>query len=542
MNITPGLRKTGAAMEDRRRRFPETSEEVGMQKQHGARMWHQIVAAAAGLALALSSAGAAEAGAEGFKDLADRVTEIELDNGLRIIVMERHDAPVFTFFTLVDVGGANEVAGITGLAHMFEHMAFKGTTSLGTTDYQAERKALDRVDEAYAAYLHEKRKHHLADPEELAALEEAFKEAQEEAAEYVVTNRFPEVIEEQGGRGLNAFTSSDMTGYFYSLPSNKLELWALLESDRFSNPVLREFYKERDVVIEERRRFSESTPMGRLYTEMVGVTFLAHPYRDGIIGHRSDLETFSRDEAREFYKTHYVANNMVIALVGDVDPDEVRRLAKKYFSRIPEGPPPPVVDTVEPEQLAERRVILEEDAQPVVMIAYHIPARSHPDWYAYEMLADILGSGRTSRLYEKLVKEDKLATRMWVSTGQPGEKYPNLLGITATASEETDPFVLEEAIHAEVRRLFEEGVRQDELDKVRSRVKADFVRRLRSNWGLAIQLAINETRMGDWREMFRELDRIGEVTTDDIHRVARETLKKSNRTVGILKRPDEAAS
>lgn len=481
------------------------------------------------------------AGATTFEELAGQVQTFTLDNGLKFIVLERHDAPVFSFFTLVNVGAADEEAGRTGLAHMFEHMAFKGTTSLGTEDYKAEKKVLDKVEEAYYALRNERFKGYDADSTRLEELEANFKKLQEEASAFVVTNRFGEVVDRAGGRALNAFTGVDMTGYFYRLPSNKLEFWAILESDRFANPVMREFYKERDVVIEERRRSAESTPTGRLFTEMMGVAFLAHPYRDGVIGYRSDLEAFSRTEAEELYKRYYVAGNMTIVLVGDVKLGDVKKVAKKYFSMIPSGPVPPPVRTKEPKQMAERRVILVEDAQPVVVIGYHIPSIAHPDWYAYEMLAQILGSGRTSRLYENLVKKDKIATQTFAFTGQPGEKYPNLLGIFTLVSEGEDPYDVEQAIYEQIDKVIDEGVTEEELNKVRNRIKADFVRRVRGDLGLAIQLAFAESMQGDWRELFRSLDRMAEVTAEDVQRVARETLTRTNRTVGIIEKPAEEA-
>jgi predicted Zn-dependent peptidase len=472
-----------------------------------------------------------------FEELEGKVQEFQLETGQRFLVLERHDAPVFTFFTLVNVGAVNEVAGITGLAHMFEHMAFKGTETLGTKDYEAEKKALEEVDRAHDALLAERLKGPRADPEKLERLEAAFKEAQEKASQYVETNRFAEIIEREGGRGINAFTTADFTGYFYQLPSNKLELWAILESDRFAHPVLREFYKERDVVIEERRRSSESTPMGRLFTELSGVAFLAHPYRDGVIGHRSDLEALTRRDAENFYRKYYVASNMITVVVGDVNTEEVKRLAEKYFSRIPTGPVPPPVRTVEPEQKAERRVILEEEAQPIVTVSYHIPSAQDPDWYAYEMLADILGSGRTSRLFETLVKKEKLASRVFARVGAPGEKYPNLLSVVAFVAKGKSPEEVEQAIYRELKRLVDEGVTPEELDKVRSRRKADFVRGVRSNMGLAMQLAFYQAIHGDWREMFRVLRKLEAIQPSDIQRIAKETFRKSNRTVGILRKP-----
>jgi predicted Zn-dependent peptidase len=510
-----------------------SEEEDSMNEERRVLMMQAFLPLLLGLILALPLT----AGATTFDELADQVQTFTLDNGLKFIVLERHDAPVFSFFTLVNVGAADEETGRTGLAHMFEHMAFKGTTSLGTKDYKAEQKTLDKLEEAYYALRNERLKGYDADSTKLEKLETTFKELQEEASEFVVTNRFGEVVEQAGGRSMNAFTGVDMTGYFYRLPSNKLEFWAILESDRFANPVMREFYTERDVVIEERRRSAESTPTGRLFTEMIGVAFLAHPYRDGVIGHRSDLESFSRTEAEELYSKYYVAGNMTIVLVGDVELGEVKKIAKKHFSKVPSGPIPPPVRTKEPKQLAERRVILVEDAQPVVVVGYHIPSNAHPDWYAYEMLSQILGSGRTSRLYESLVKKDKIATQTFVFSGQPGQKYPNLLGIFALVSEGEDPYEVEKALYEQIDKVIEEGVTEEELNKVRNRIKADFVRQVRGDLGLAIQLAFAESMQGDWRELFRVLDKMAKVTAEDVQRIAKETLTRSNRTVGIIEKP-----
>lgn len=281
--------------------------------------------------------------------------------------------------------------------------------------------------------------------------------------------------------------------------------------------------------------------MGRMFTETLATAFAAHPYRDGVIGHRSDLESFSRTEAEEFYKTHYVASNMTVVVVGDVKLKDLKKVAKKYFSEIPTGPVPPPVDTVEPPQMAERRVILEEDANPVIAVGYHIPSVSDPDWYVYEMLSEILGSGRTSRLYESLVKDQKVATQVAAFSGYPGSKYPNLLAILAFVAEGQDPYEVEKAIYAEIDKLIEEGVPEEELEKVRNRIKADFVRGVRSDLGLAVQLGFAETLQGDWHEFFRTLERMGDVTEDDVIRVAKKTLTRKNRTVGIIQKPAESS-
>ena len=278
------------------------------------------------------------AGAAGAQDLASfekRLTEHRLDNGLTFLIYERPGAPVASFYTYVNVGSAQEVPGITGLAHMFEHMAFKGTTKIGTSNYEAEAEAMAKVDDAYHAYSRERLNPFGSDPEKLAELEKAWKDAQDEAREHVVANEFGEIIDREGGVGLNASTGADRTDYYYSLPANKVELWAHLESERFLDPVLREFYKERDVVMEERRMRYESQPIGRLIEQFVSAAFIAHPYQSLGIGYMSDLQSFTREDAEEFYDTYYTPANMTIAIVGAVEAEEIIPILETYFGRLP---------------------------------------------------------------------------------------------------------------------------------------------------------------------------------------------------------------
>ncbi len=277
---------------------------------------------------------------EGFKAVEKKVVEFTLKNGLKFIVLPRREAPVVSFVTYADVGSVDDPKGQTGMAHMFEHMAFKGTPTIGTKDYKKEKTALKKVDEAYAALQTERLKGEKANPERLKFLEEDFEKAQEQAAEYVERDEFSTVIERQGGVGLNAGTGADQTVYFYSLPSNKIELWFSLESDRFLNPVLREFYKERDVVMEERRLRIESQPIGKLVEEFLSVAYKAHAYGIMGIGHMSDLQNLTRAQGEEFFQKYYSPSSLTIAVVGDVDPEQVRRLARTYFGRIPGGPKP----------------------------------------------------------------------------------------------------------------------------------------------------------------------------------------------------------
>ena len=480
------------------------------------------------------------AGAAGLASLESQVKEYRLPNGLTFLVLERHDAPVFSYVTYVDAGSVDDLPGTTGIAHMFEHMAFKGSPSVGTKDYAAEQEAMKAVDKAVAALNAEQDKREGADSTRVAQLTAAVKDAEKKAQEYVVSNDFSKILEENGALDLNAGTFTDWTQYSFSLPSNRLELWARLEGDRMTQPVMREFYTERDVVYEE-RRFEESSPTGRLFSEWIAACYEAHPYGKDIIGYASDLKRITREDAMNFRKKYYVGPNITIALVGDVKFEDVKRMADKYFSSVPGGEDPPPLRTVEPRHDAEVRVVREEEAQPVVLIAYHIPGGGHPDWYAADILSDVIGSGRTSRLYKRLVKQDKIAAQTGASAGFIGDKYPTLLVVQAFVAQGATPESVEAAIYEELDRVSREGPTPEELKKIKTRAQAGFIRAMRSNSGLAEELATHEEKWGDWRKLFDYLEDLEKVTPADVKRVAAETFRPGNRVVGILRHPQSAA-
>ena len=472
--------------------------------------------------------------AQDLADFESRLTEFTLQNGLKFLVLERHIAPVVSFHTYADVGSADEVKGITGMAHLFEHMAFKGSQTIGTMDYRAEAKALIRLDEAFLALKKERQRTGKSDGQRLSELRKRFEEAQKEASKHLIPDEFEEALTRAGAGGLNASTYYDATQYMVSLPSNKVELWMALESERFLNPVLREFYKERDVVMEERRMRTESQPIGRLIEEFLAVAFKAHPYGEPVVGHMSDLETMTRQEAELFFEKYYSPGNLTIAIVGDVNPTEVRELAQTYFGQIPARPKPEPVETVEPPQLGERRVRVEDPAQPFVLIGYHKPDVNHADDAVFNTITDILGVGRTSRLYKSLVKEKRIAVSASAFQDLPGDKYPGLFLFYAVPAPGHTPRQSEEAIDVEIERLKTELVSVKDLEKSRTRSRAALIRSLASNRGLADELTYYEAITGDWRNLFRQLDRIDQVTSEDVQRVARHYFTSKNRTVGVL--------
>ena len=494
-----------------------------------------VVVVGAALSLIAMAVVAPElAVAQNLAEFESRMTKFTLDNGLKFLVLERHEAPVVSYHTYADVGAVDEVKGITGLAHLFEHMAFKGTKTIGTEDFEAEAKAMARIDEAFAAMKQERRKGEQADKARLEELQKQFEEAQAEAQKYLVHDEFEEVLTREGGAGFNAYTSQDATRYIVSLPSNKAELWMVMESERFLDPVLREFYKEKDVVMEERRLGIESQPQGRLMEEFLGIAYKAHPYGEMVIGHMSDLQTMTRAEAEAFFKKYYGPSNLVVAIVGDVKPEEIEKLAQRYFGRIPSGPKPDPVETVEPPQLGERRVVLEDRSQPIVYIGYHKPGINHPDDAVFDAITDIIGIGRTSRLYKSLVKEKKIAVVASGFQGFPGNKYAGLFLFYAVPAKGHTNQECEQAIYADIERLKTELVSAEELAKARTRSRASLIRQLASNRGLAAQLAFYEVITGDWRNLFTQLEQIDKVTAEDIQRVAKEYFTRKNRTVGVI--------
>jgi predicted Zn-dependent peptidase len=468
------------------------------------------------------------------------LTVHKLKNGLTVLIYQRPVAPVFSFFTYVDVGATQEVPGITGLAHMFEHMAFKGTSVIGTKDFAAEKNALASVDASYHAYDAERQKPGGPDPAKLDTLKKAFKDAQEAADRYIEKNEFSRIVDRAGGVGMNASTSSDQTVYFYSLPANKVELWAYLESSRFLDPVFREFYKERDVVMEERRLRTESTPTGRLFEQFTATAFTAHPYKQPVVGYMSDLLSFTREDAEAFYRKYYVPANMTVAIVGAVKPEEVIPIVETYFGRIPAGPKPEPLRTIEPPQTAEKSVVLSDPSQPVYLEGYHRPDGVSPDDAIYDVIADVLSSGRTSRLYRDLVRDKKIAAAAGVLNGFPGSKYPALFGVRAVPTPGHTNAEVQAAIREQLERLKVEPITDAELKQVKTQAKADLIRSLDSNQGLARELAVTQARKGDWREMFTYLDKLDKVTKDDVMRVAKSTFVAENRTVGTIEHADAA--
>ena len=478
--------------------------------------------------------------------LAERVIEHKLTNGLTVLIVERHQTPVVSINITFAVGGINEQVGQTGLAHFYEHMAFKGTRTVGTKDYEKEKPILEEL--ARVGTELEQRQRDVAekagkatteDQATVDALHKRFTELEAEASHYVVGNELALLYQRHGGVGFNASTSKDLTRYTISLPANRLPLWAAIEADRMANPVLREFYKERGVVMEERRLRNEDSATGLLFETFSSAAFRAHGYGIPTIGWSSDIQSLTPGDTEAFFKAHYGPNRATIALVGDLDPQNVIALIEQTFGTIPPASAPHSSITVEPEQRGERRVEVEFDAEPSLVIGYHKPGLGHADDDVFDVIDAVLSEGLTSRLHQRLVQEQRLAAWVGSDANYPGVRAPNLFIISATPLAPHTTAEVEAAIYLELERLKREPVSPEELEKVINNLDADLVRALRSNSGLASQLALYQAIAGDWRHILKSRDKIAAVTADDIQRVANRYFTKSNRTVGLLVKKSE---
>jgi predicted Zn-dependent peptidase len=478
--------------------------------------------------------------AQDLKEFEKKVTEFTLPNGLHFTLVERHDAPVVSFHTYVNAGSVDDPAGATGIAHMFEHMAFKGTDTIGAKDWPSEKKALDEVEDAYDKLEAERNKGPKADERRVDVLQRDLKMAVDRAQTFVEPSEYTKVIEQNGGVGLNAGTSLGSTEYYYSLPSNRIELWFLMESQRFLHPVFREFYKERDVVMEERRMRIESSPQGKLIEDFLATAFAAHPYRNPGVGWPSDIASLRVPTARAFYEKYYAPSNINMAIVGDVNPAEARRMAEKYFGPLPARPLPPLLHTVEPPQPGPKTAVVNSPSQPLLIVGYKRPDQYDRDDAVFDVLQMILSSGRTGLLYKQLVEEKVLSVQAQAAATFPDGRYPNLFIFFLVPSRGHTVEENQKALDELLVRFEAKPVDDETLTRIKTKVRAGLVRRLGSNAGLASVLTAYHATYGDWRKLFTSLDDLNKVTAADVQRVALKYFNPTSRTVAYTMPPAAA--
>lgn len=472
------------------------------------------------------------------------VKEVVLDNGMRVLMVPRKGDPNVAVGWIARVGSVNERPGITGISHLFEHMMFKGTHTIGTKDYAQDKKIMDQMDmvwgriqEEQQALIRKQRLGEIPDAKDPSARSPKYQELLQELSkleqqqkDLMVKDEFDKVYTTAGGSGMNAGTTADFTIYFINVPANKLELWFWMESDRLLNPVFREFYSERDVVHEERRLRTDSTPTGKFEEELDAMFWESSPYSWPVVGWPSDLEAITRQEALDYFGVNYAPNNLTACLVGDFDPANAAALAKKYFGRIPRGAHDPgTVRTQEVKQLAEKRMVASAETSPQVAIRYHTVLDGHTDDFALGLMADLL-NGRTGRLQKSLVLKQNVATSAFAS--QDGRRFEGLFELRGVAKPGHTPEEVEQALYKEIERLQKEPVGAEELQKVKNQNAANSFRRLQSSFALMFQLLIADSGRG-WQTLNTDPARLQAVTADDIKRVASTYFAPENRTVAI---------
>ncbi|MGB0585738.1 MAG: M16 family metallopeptidase [Limisphaerales bacterium] len=475
------------------------------------------------------------------------VKEHQLSNGMKVLLLERNDAPSISGGWVARVGSVDERPGITGMAHLFEHMMFKGTPTIGTQDYEKDLEIIAAQEKVRDAMRAEERRMRamwrrgeitdLQDPDQKTAewkrLNEEFKKLEEDHRKVIVKNEFDRIYTANGGSRMNAYTSYDHTAYFISVPANKLELFMWMESERLLRPVFREFYAERDVVFEERRMRTESTPLGKFFESFNSLFWESHPYSWPIIGWPSDIPAISKKQADAFYATYYMPQNLTLVLVGDFKTKPALAMAEKYFGRLKkgEGLPPDVV-TLEQPQKAEKRFYAEAETNPNVDIYWHTPAFGHKDTYPLSVLSQVL-STRTGRLHKELVLGKKLATDTWAWQG--ARKYAGEFNMGAEITEGNTPEMAEQEIYRLIEQVKTEPVPATELQKVKNNFAAAEYRRLSSNHPILMQIMRSEG-LGNWREINEAGPKIQAVTPADLQRVAKKYFTKENRAVAIYTR------
>jgi predicted Zn-dependent peptidase len=488
--------------------------------------------------------------------------EYRLDNGMQVLMVERHEAPTIMASIFARVGSSNEVTGITGISHLFEHMMFKGTKTIGTKDIQRDREIMAQLDSLKALMRAEERImreklrrgeiEDMRDPEAKTTryreIEAVFDSLILEQRKLIIKDQLNELYSRHGGFFLNAFTSDDMTGYFVRVPKNKIELFMWLESDRFKNPVFREFYSERDVVREERRLAIDATPTGLIEEDFRAMFWKSSSYHWDVIGWPSDVENITREQANQYYDTYYAPNNLIMILVGDLKSDDMIKLVRKYFKLIPRGKTdPPDVITLEEKQYGEKRLVAEAESSPQTEIWYHTVAWKHPDSYPLEILAGIM-SGKTGRLYKKLVEEKGIAKgsvsrrgRMFFGSGlavnatQDSKKYAGAFQITAEGISGAKAVQLEEAIYEVIQDLKNNLVPQEELQKVKNQLRVQKIRFMDIMSGIGILFYLGQNAaMGDWTEANNNPRKCDLVTAEDVQRVASKYFAKDQRNVLVI--------
>ena len=485
----------------------------------------QCILVAILLVCAESAAAQSQDSTSALSEMAGKVNTYTLKNGLRVILYDRGDAPVFAGAVVVRVGGTDEAIGETGISHLFEHMAFKGSDAVGTTDYRRERKLLERLEEIAAR----SKAGESLTPDE----KKEWDEIHEELRSIWISDDFTRRYDQRGATGQNATTDSEFTKYFVNLPRSAFEFWCEMEADRLIKPVMRQFYQERDVVLEERRMRFEDDPGGKLYELLLGVAYQRHPYRAPVIGYERDIRSITATKLEAFRRRFYVPSNIVVSIVGRVDPEKDLPVIERYFGQLPAGPAVSHEALAEGPQEGERKVVITMQASPELIVAYRKPNYPDPDDAPISVMAEILAGSKVSPLYTELVKRRQVAASIGNDEG-PGITYPNLLMFSATvkAPHSTDQVL--SAFDSVINRFRRTGATAEQLEVAKRSIGMSYLGHLQSNQSLALDFATSELAYGTWRASVDWYDAMSKVSLADIHRVAQKYLVPESRTIATI--------
>lgn len=469
------------------------------------------------------------------EDLASRVRELKLSNGITALFVERHLSPTISFHIFYPIGSLEDEPGKMGLAHLFEHMMFKGTETVGTKDYAVEKKILDEIDTSMEELDRESSKGSTTDPRRLQVLQEKLDALNKEHAALAVPEEYWKIYERAGAEGMNASTGNDFTVYMVELPANKTELWMTMESDRLVHAVPREFYKERAVVMEERRLRVDTSPSGKLYEVFLRAAFGSHPYGAPVVGEMEEVAHLNRRDAMRFFHKYYRLSRAVVVIVGDFSTPSMEGLFRKYFEPLRESAPEEKIEAVPLPHFPDRPVTVEVpfEAEPEILAGYSRPAINHPDDAALEILADVLNMGRTSRLYRHLVEEKRIALGVDVWNSEPGERQPDLFVFDAVPRAPHTAQDCLRAIDEEIKKIKSQPPSSWEVEKVKNNIQAEFLRNLTSNGGLGWRLGYYQALLGNWHYLVDFLEQVKHVTPEDVTRVAKTYLDPQKRIIAI---------
>jgi predicted Zn-dependent peptidase len=471
-----------------------------------------------------------------------KVSEFTLPNGMHFILMERHQVPVVSFHTYVNSGSAQDPAGRTGIAHLVERLAFQGTESIGSANWASESKTLDEVEAAYDRLEAERNKGLNANQGRMASLEIDLGKGIVAAKTLADPAQYRRAIEENGGVGLTSHTTPDSMETSYSLPSNRIELWFLMESQRLTHPVFRDFYLERDAMLAENRNTVDARSLPKLQQALLATAFAAHPYRNPPLGWPGDIANLRRNDAKAFFDTYCVPGNIVMGIVGDVDPANARRLAERYFGAIPAKPLPPVIHTGEPPQLGPKTVVLVSHGQPILLVGYKRPSQTNRDDVALDVIREILAEGQAGWLHKELVETRRIAQQTDATATFPAGRDASLFVYTVVPAQNHTVEENQKALDNLLARLQAAPVDAATLERAKNGMRARLIRTMGSNRRLAALLPAMYAGYGDWRKLFTYTAELSRVTADGLQRVAAQYFTSAQRTVAYIEDGAEPAA